>query len=144
MRFPKWTLLIAVGLQTSLLAAATRTWTGNAGNLWSNAGNWDSGVPVAGDDLVFPGPLPAAASLTPVNDLAAGTVFHSIAIEGVARPPAPQYSLSGNGVVLGAGGLRISGSGNTEFGPSISFPIALAAPQAWSASRCLLVLNGAL
>lgn len=144
MSIRKWPLIIAVCVQTSLLSAATRTWTGAADGLWSNAANWDSGVPVAGDDLLFPGTLAAGASRTAVNDLAAATAFHSIAIAGVQRNAATQYALSGNAIVLGAGGLRVSGSGNTEFGPSISFPIALGATQAWSSSYCLVTLHAPL
>src|SRR5262245_41772833 len=34
---------------------ATRTWTGaGANDLWSNAANWDTAVPLANDDVVIP------------------------------------------------------------------------------------------
>jgi|GEM_PF-3075696 len=70
-------------------AAATRTWTGGdlANSLWSDPDNWDSGVPVAGDSLVFP---QAAARKTNVNDLAPATLFGSINFTGSG------YSVSGN------------------------------------------------
>ncbi len=34
--------------------AATRTWDGDTSADWGTAANWDTGVPVAGDDVVFP------------------------------------------------------------------------------------------
>ena len=51
-------------------AAAARTWTGGgADNNWSTPGNWGGTVPVAGDDLVFPG---GAARLSNTNDSGRG------------------------------------------------------------------------
>jgi uncharacterized repeat protein (TIGR01451 family) len=74
-------------------AVATRTWTGGdvASNLWSDPDNWDSGVPVAGDLLVFP---QAAQRKANVNDIAPATVFESITFTGSG------YSISGNGLAV--------------------------------------------
>src|SRR5262245_23652800 len=59
---------------------AVLVWDGSANNLWSNAANWTGDVaPMAGDDLVFPA---AAGNLANVNDLAAGTRFNTILIQG--------------------------------------------------------------
>ncbi len=99
--------------------AATKTWSGNYNNLWSDSQNWDGGAPVAGDDLVFPS---AVANLTNTNDLPAGTVFGSITFTG------PGYTLEGNEIGL-TGGITNSG------GPAVTvnLPITLAAPQTFSA-----------
>ena len=56
------------------LSAATRTWTGAVDQRWSNAGNWDSGVPQPGDELAF---LHGQHVVT-LNDLPPGMSFHSI------------------------------------------------------------------
>ena len=70
-------------------------WTGagSDGN-WSTAANWDSGVPQAGWDLVFPG---GAGQTGNINDLNANTTFHSITIGGAG------YDLSGNDIDLSNG-----------------------------------------
>lgn len=61
-------------------AATTRTWTGGGATAnWSDAGNWDSGVPVAGDTLVFP---PGAARKTNSNNLGVGLVFDTVRFTG--------------------------------------------------------------
>lgn len=69
-------------------AASTRTWTG-AGPTpnWSDAANWDTGVPAPGDTLVFPA---GAARKTNTNDLAAGTAFATVRFTGDG------YRLQGN------------------------------------------------
>lgn len=97
-------------LATPMLAA-TRTWTGATNTLWSNAGNWDTGVPVGGDDLVFP-----AAALNPANqnDLAAGTSFGTITLGG-------GYTITGNALTLTA--ALLNATGVNTFHP----PITLAA-----------------
>src|SRR5256885_1315028 len=90
--------LLLTGLAMPV-TAATRTWSGSASTLWSNGLNWDTGVPAAGDDLVFPRGANNAAS---VNDLAPGLLVHSIAID------ANGYHISGNAIVLGDGGITVN------------------------------------
>jgi autotransporter-associated beta strand protein len=102
------------------LAATTRTWTGTNSGAWSDGGNWGGAAPVAGDDLVFP---TGAANQTNSNDFAAGTSFNSIAITGGT------YTLNGNAITLGAGGLSLSTSGST-----INLPISLGGNQTWTAN----------
>jgi hypothetical protein len=87
-------------LVSSPLMAATRTWTGTVSDRWSNPANWGGVIPVAGDDLLFPS-LPNGPA-TSTNDLASGTMFHSITVNG------PSYRIGGNGIVLGAGGLVLN------------------------------------
>jgi fibronectin-binding autotransporter adhesin len=80
---------------------ATRVWSGlGVDSNWQTAANWAGSVaPSAGDDLVFPGG--AAQAATSNNDFAGGTSFRSITLDGAG------YTLSGNAVVLGAGGLTV-------------------------------------
>ncbi len=113
--------------------AATRTWDGFSGSPnWTFPGggtNWDTGiVPVAGDDLQFGA---APFSVVNNNDFAVGTSFNSITFLGAAGPA---YTLNGNALTLGAGGLaNLSTATNT-----ISFTttgITLGAAQIWSATN---------
>lgn len=80
-------------------SAATRTWTGSAGTLWSNPGNWAEGAaPVAEDALVFPA---GAANLTNQNDLAGEVRFSSMSFDD-------DYTVTGNAVGLLSGGLAVT------------------------------------
>ena len=70
-------LLLAIALASST-EAATRTWTGAAGNgLWSDPANWSGGVPGAADDAVFSNPATPTVSLggasVSVNSLSLST-----------------------------------------------------------------------
>src|ERR1041385_5455077 len=110
--------LVAVIAIVPAAGAATLTWTGASSNFWSDPGNWSGATPAEGDDLVFPA---GAAGQTNTNDVSFG--FNSIRYEGGA------YYSDGNAVVLGAGGLTVSGG-------SLLFAIhtALGAAQTWTFS----------
>ncbi len=72
--------------------AATKTWTGAAGNgLWSDPANWSGGVPGAGDDAVFSNPATAAVSLGGVS-----TSVNSLSLT------------TANGIAFGNGSLLVS------------------------------------
>ena len=45
---------LAATLAATTLASAQTTWTGSVNTSWDQAGNWDSGVPTAGDDAIIP------------------------------------------------------------------------------------------
>ncbi len=48
------TLALLPTLCSRSVQAATKTWTGNAGNtFWNDAGNWSGGVPGSGDEALF-------------------------------------------------------------------------------------------
>lgn len=83
---------------------ATRIWDGGAvSNNWTNANNWANNIaPVAGDDLVFPSNI---ADKVTDNNFADGTLFRSITVHG-------GYTLRGNKILLGEGGIVSSGSSN--------------------------------
>ena len=105
LRFAPLVLSLLITMPT---LGALRTWTGATNNLWSNAGNWDTGVPVAGDDLMFPA---AAANLANQNDLAAGTSFGTITLGG-------GYTITGNALTLTTS--LVNATGVNTFHPAIT------------------------
>jgi len=117
--------LLLVMLVCSPMAAATRTWTGAASDRWSDQRNWDDGVPLAGDNLVFP--ILGNRLTVSTNDLAAGMLFHSITVN------APGSRIGGNGIVLGAGGLVLNAPFLTSIiqGELKFASITLADSQTW-------------
>jgi len=116
---PRFLFPLLILLSAPFVFGATRTWTGGSGSNWTTAANWGGVAPSAGDDLIFPAGPPFQS---PHNDFPADTLFQSISIQ------ADNYVLSGNRVLLGAGGLS-----SPTFFPfvDISFPILLAASQTW-------------
>jgi autotransporter-associated beta strand protein len=108
--------LVFGGLRVSKVSAATKIWTGATNSNWNTSSNWSpSGVPASGDDLVFPAWV---TNKTLNNDITAGTSFNSLILKGVG------YTLSGNDITLGAGGIIQSGLVTNNI---INFDIALGA-----------------
>ena len=97
------------------ITPTTSVWSGlGATPNWSTGTNWVGGdPPTAGNDLDFPN---GAAQLTNNNDLAAGTSFSSITIDGA------NYDLQGNQITLTGGINAAYATGNSS---TIEFPIAL-------------------
>jgi len=124
------TLILLLLLLANSASGATRTWTGTTGTLWSAASNWGGIAPVAGDDLVFP---PGASHMSNTNDFPGGTAFNSITVTG------SPYVLSGNLILLGAGGISSNPglSGDTR----ILVPLTLAAPTTFSVTTGVLKLG---
>ncbi|HUK22511.1 MAG TPA: autotransporter-associated beta strand repeat-containing protein [Gemmatimonadales bacterium] len=111
---------VGVAQTVGLARNTTATWTGAVNNQWTNAGNWSGlgGTPlVGGEDLIFPG---GAANLSNTNGMAAGTGFNSITISGSG------YTLAGNSVALGAGGLTDASVAGTN---TISLAMSFAATR---------------
>lgn len=106
---------------------ATCTWTGASSNLWNVAGNWDT-LPSAGDDLVFPS---SASNKSNSNNFTADTAFNSITLNGTG------YTLAGNRITLGAGGITQTTGTNT-----ISLAIILGANVTVSVAGTTLTLSG--
>jgi hypothetical protein len=120
-------VVILLLLWAADLSAATRTWTGAAGNNWTIASNWkEGGAPVAGDDLVFP--AGAANQRTSNNDFPANTSFNSVAFTGGS------YLLGGNAITIGAGGIHSTlSAGGTDFElQSLAMPVTVGVSQTWN------------
>ena len=99
------------------ITPATDYWTGLSlvGNNWSDSANWSSSltsnlaiVPSAGDSLVFPAAFAPGSSFVSIDNLTANTNFNSITFQGGG------YSVSGNSIALGAGGLTDSGTNSIQ------------------------------
>ena len=87
------------------------TWTGAGNNnLWSNPNNWSSGVPVAGEALLFP---VTAQQKYNVNNLPAGFRVGEIDLVGSG------YGISGNAIVLDAG-IQDSAPPSDQFGLNVT------------------------
>src|SRR5205814_9650654 len=82
------------------------TWTGaDPSGYWSAPANWSpSGVPINGNDLVFPGGLPPG-DMVSTNDLP-GSFFRSISFTGASR-----HTIRGNPITLTNSSGVISSSG---------------------------------
>ena len=110
-------------------AAATRTWAGGNGDVWSVAANWAPAVtPVDGDDLVFD----ATGSTSSTNDLA-------ISINTITFDT--PHEISGNVFTL-TSGITSTGSGPLAIGS-----VTLGGSQTWSSTAgeitvLTLALNG--
>ena len=98
-------------------AVATRTWTGlGATSNWSDAGNWDTGVPVAGDEIEFP---ETAQRKSNVNNLAANTAFSTVRFEGHG------YAIGGNPLLVTAAIGHVPPSGVNTISLNIGGPGAI-------------------
>ena len=133
----RWFFVLALLLALTVsVSAATRAWTGAASANWSDPGNWFGGIaPSANDDLVF---LASSLNQTNSNDFPADTPFRSLTFYDT-------YTVSGNAIVLGEGGLLKSSNAPVV----IDLPITLGASQSWSnltggGHVNILDLNGAV
>ncbi|MEP7255011.1 MAG: autotransporter-associated beta strand repeat-containing protein [Ferruginibacter sp.] len=68
------TLVIINLFLASTAFAKTTTWTPTIGGLWTTAGNWNNGLPVAGDDVIINSNQSAAITAVPIISLASLTV----------------------------------------------------------------------
>lgn len=107
---------VAVAAQLLMVGtaeAATRTWTGGgANNNMTTAANWGGTAPVAGDDLIFP---MGAARPSINNNFTADTEFNSITFNGAySSNPSQWYTISGNDIAIGAGGIASNITGVTS------------------------------
>lgn len=105
-----WLALLLVGAAVlanpgSARAAATITWTGlGVSNNWSEAANWDTGVPAAGDTIVFP---VSALRRANTNNLPPAS-FVRIRFDGSG------YSVTGNPLTI-TGDILNQPDGGTNF-----------------------------
>jgi autotransporter-associated beta strand protein len=103
-----------------MVAAGLHIWTGATNNLWSVSSNWVGGAPTeVGAAVVFG--QPGAGNRATQNDLASAQLA-SITFSD------PAYTLSGNAITLGTGGLSDSAAGTN----AVNFPVTLTAPETWT------------
>jgi hypothetical protein len=112
--------VLALFLIAPAAFGATRTWVGVLDLKWSTPVNWEGGPPSSGDDVV----MRSIAWTT--NDLPAGLQLRSLTVVDGTR-------ISGNDVVLGAGGLSSTGPLAPGKGTVVGFSsITLAESQTWT------------
>jgi hypothetical protein len=105
--------VLVMGLTATAASAKITTWTGLSNQAWSNPGNWDNGVPVDGDDLVFP-TLIGSSRYSVNNDLygAGGAPdplrVNSITIDTTSTDT-NYYILGGNEAIVEGGIYDIGG-----------------------------------
>jgi hypothetical protein len=93
----------------NLASAQTDNWTGTTG-VWSDVTQWDSGVPVAGNNIVIG---TATASSTDDFSLSIGTLTLSSAADGLIIPDG--VSLAVTGSVSNAGSIQMNSAGTNTF-----------------------------
>jgi autotransporter-associated beta strand protein len=121
---------------TATASPETLTWSGAVGAKWSTPGNWNlSGgrhrAPINGDDLVFPA---NAANLANTDDLVSLSL-HSLLFSGNFTTATGGYTIGGNDLTIGAGGISDNGTiGNILTGivNQIDFNMVLGTAQTWS------------
>lgn len=126
-------LVLGAGSALGTPEHLTHTWTGAGfGDTWSTFTNWTPEIsPSAADSLVFPA---VATSKTSMNDLAPGTPFGSVQIDGSG------YTFLGNAIQLDGGITATFASATQEF----PLDVALTAPttMAVDSSSATLTLSG--
>src|SRR6185369_2601772 len=113
----------------NLRVPTTNTWTGaDPSGYWSAPANWSPpGVPVNGNDLVFPGGLPPG-DMVSTNDLT-GSFFRSITFGGASR-----HTIRGNPMTLTNRTDCIINSGTNVMACDLTFSGTPATPQYFAAS----------
>ena len=76
-------LIAVVFVFSSLIInAKTTTWTPTTGGAWTTAGNWNNGLPVAGDDIIINSAQSAAITAVPTITLNSLTVSGNCTLTG--------------------------------------------------------------
>lgn len=141
-------LLAALAVVAPAAAATDFTWRGHAPSgdpEWSNPANWQGGVPPSGSvgTLRFP-KLGGGCSVTsqPTTCYSASNDLTGVSAHAVSLDTSQGYSLFGNALTIGAGGLTAEPATNKcpcGF-TGIFMPIVLGADQAWSMAGPLLTM----
>ncbi|HTS35843.1 MAG TPA: hypothetical protein VMH04_09240 [Candidatus Solibacter sp.] len=95
-------LLLIFSVFGSLASAQTDNWVGTSGN-WSDGSQWDSGVPIAGDNIVI-----STATANSTDDM-------SLAINGLTLGNSSDVLIIGDGIALNVSG-PISNAGSIQMG----------------------------
>jgi hypothetical protein len=97
---------LAFCLMGSMAFAQTDNWTGTTG-VWSDSAQWDSGVPVAGDNIVIG---TSSASSTDDFSLGIGSLTLSNAADTLSI--ADGVALNASGTISNAGTIQLSSAGS--------------------------------
>src|SRR5437773_8648625 len=118
LRLSFWTTLLLMMTQGAFgqPPPTTNTWTGaDPSGYWSAPANWSpAGVPVNGNDLVFPGGLPPG-DMVSTNDLP-DSIFRSITFNQASR-----YTIRGNPITLTNRSNCIINSGTNVIACDLTF-----------------------
>jgi hypothetical protein len=102
-------VLLAFGVFASLASAQTDNWVGTTGN-WSDAAQWDNGVPVAGGTIVI-----STATANSIDDM-------SLAINGLTLGNSTDgltitdgIALNVSGAISNAGAIQLGSVGSNTF-----------------------------
>ena len=112
--YKQFHLLYAIALIVALpnAHAANVTWDGGGGasnTFWSTASNWSSDtLPTSIDTIRFSG-----TSVANNNDFATGTAFSGLTFNGVSNLTSSAFNLTGNSIVLSAGGVITTSAATT-------------------------------
>jgi hypothetical protein len=117
----------------------TTTWTGaSAGSGWSQAGSWAGALAPAGtvDTLDFPSLTSGACTAVPVTAACYSTDddVGGLSAYGISIDDGVGYSVTGDALNLGAGGITASTSATSPTASTLDLPITLGASQPWTIS----------
>ena len=101
----------------SPLWGVTNTWTGVNSFSWTDPLNWTGGVPVAGQDLVFPGPSQKLVFV----DTGISPVFPTMTISGFGLTGYGFFDAGGSEIQMGNGALPSTITSNSGVGVSNNF-----------------------
>ena len=128
LRFLLLAMLAVMALPVAA-AQADATWTGTVSSDWSDAGNW-TGTPPASNTpagtLTFPD-LGGCTTCYPSNNDLSGVSATGLAFSNASN----QYSITGNSLTLGSGGVADTGDvHSSDIVASTAHPVARS--QTWS------------
>ena len=129
--------LAAMGM-TAVVHAKTTAWIGSGGDaLWSTAGNWNNGLPAAGDAVIVSNLT--ASAITVENDLG-DIAFASLSLQGSAAVTlrGNAITLTGNVAVGAAGAGAVPAGEAASLFPQAQRPRTITAASSSAAARLKL------
>ena len=116
-------------------ALADSTWTGAAASGttgWSNGSNWSGGTaPTAGSAGTLTFPALSSCNTSTETCYGSSNDLTGANLTGLTIDDKSSYSVTGNGITLGSGGISTTSTGSS-ISATWATPIALGADQTWS------------
>ncbi len=122
-------LLALLGSCPRPAVATDRIWTGASSINWNTAGNWNTGIPSAGDNAVFNSTFTNQPNLS-VNKTVGGIWMTGSIGQNVTISGASTLTLDGN-TINGTAGLGILIDNANAFTLTIAAPVILGGSQTW-------------